>query len=53
MIAFAAAPGALEIQLSREAMVDLHAVQREIALVGVRLGEAGRQSTEVGRGSWC
>jgi len=34
--------GTLEIQLSAEAVIYLHAVQREIALVGIRFREAGR-----------
>src|SRR6266576_5094209 len=40
MIALGHRAGALEIQLSGEPVVCLHAVQREIALVGVRLREA-------------
>src|SRR5438046_626069 len=39
MIALGGRAGALEIQLSRKPMVYLHAVQRKIALVGVRLRE--------------
>src|SRR5712664_2193478 len=41
MIALGRSAGALEIQLCREPIVYLHAVQREIALVGVRFREAG------------
>src|SRR5437879_104758 len=42
MVALGRGTGTLEIQLSREAVVYFHAAQREIALVGVRLREAGR-----------
>jgi len=42
MIALGHRAGTLKIQLSRESMIYLHAVQREIALVGVRFREAAR-----------